>query len=1177
MSYADLELTLRRWSDADDSNYAVELRYEAAGSRAVARSIEGPLPQVQLDLDTLHDFDADPLTYGARLTRALFADPRLLEIFDQAREQAASAQVPLRLRLRLDTTDEAIHSLLWETLQDPEQGGFLCASERLLVSRYLESEDMAALPIRPRADLKALVAVANPVDLEQYKLAPVDIAGEVERCQAALAEISTTVVAHGYGRRATLNNIAAALRDAPDILYLVCHGTTRDGHPYLWLEDDEGAIGRVEGEEFVACLERLEQRPSLIVLASCRSAGHSRAAGALAALGPRLAAAGIAAVVAMQGDITMETVAAFMPTFFSELRRDGQIDRALAAARAGVLGRPDWWMPVLFLRARDGMIWSEPELPPPPEPERPPRLSDFVGREAEIESFAERLAAQHLAVITGMPGVGKTALATALAGRLVHPDKLFWHTFHEDEGIDVIIWKLAGFLAHNQQDELWRMLERARQTGGQPPPPAVLLDYLIQLLRGRHYLLCLDDFHFVADDPLLDQLIERLRAELGDGGTALLITSRQMPIFAQEEALALEGMSAEDTNLLLHTRGLELAPELATELHAYTGGNAQVLTLAIDRLLRAQSPAALIAQLSEVENIERFLIAEVDADLSEEERAVMGAVAALLGYPGTRAALEAISDRGGLRPTLRGLCDRYLLTVTEREDRREYGQHAIVRAFYYDTLSRSERLALHQRAGEYYDAAEPHPLKAARHFERAGDYPRAARLATGDLWSIVNRGQARALHELLALFQAQQLDADTWIGVCLARGEVGALLGAREQAQASYQTALDRLAALPESPAVRERLARACRGMGELLEAKAPQEALAWLRRGIDELAGANSPEEGLLKHRVGSVLTVMGEYGAARDALQESLDRLPESQPMWRGRVLANLGVIYCSQGDIERGKAAFLEVLDIYQGANNYWGIATIRQNLGRVMELAGDWLGATGEYQQALELAEQLGNIKRQSELKLNLGNLQAKRGELAAAGSLLAQSLELAHKYHLQAATVLAQSSMADLQIRQGRSDTAESALVEAERLALELNIKHQLPEIYRSWSQLKLARGAAEAAIADAERALSIARELADPIAEGMSLRALGQALQVADRSAAAADAFAQSLALLDGRDTYEAARTQVQWARALAPGAGRAQSAALLRSARATFEQLGAQHDLEGAEEQLVAEAGAAT
>ncbi len=76
-----------------------------------------------------------------------------------------------------------------------------------------------------------------------------------------------------------------------------------------------------------------------------------------------------------------------------------------------------------------------------------------------------------------------------------------------------------------------------------------------------------------------------------------------------------------------------------------TGGNPQILTLAIDRLLRSQNPAVLIADLSEVDNIERYLMSEVDADLAEDERAVLVAVAVLLGYGGTRDALEAILTR----------------------------------------------------------------------------------------------------------------------------------------------------------------------------------------------------------------------------------------------------------------------------------------------------------------------------------------------------------------------------------------------------------------------------------------------------------------------------------------------------------------------------------------------------
>ncbi len=81
---------------------------------------------------------------------------------------------------------------------------------------------------------------------------------------------------------------------------------------------------------------------------------------ALTALGPTLAEAGIAAVVAMQGNVSMATVDRFMPVFFRELDRDGQIDRAMAAARFEVRDRPDVASPVLFLRLTSGRIWYVP-------------------------------------------------------------------------------------------------------------------------------------------------------------------------------------------------------------------------------------------------------------------------------------------------------------------------------------------------------------------------------------------------------------------------------------------------------------------------------------------------------------------------------------------------------------------------------------------------------------------------------------------------------------------------------------------------------------------------------------------------------------------------------------------------------------------------------------------------
>lgn len=61
----------------------------------------------------------------------------------------------------------------------------------------------------------------------------------------------------------------------------------------------------------------------------------------------------------MQGDVSMETARLFATRFFAELRDDGVVDRAVAAARRVLReqGRPDWWVPALFSRLRSGRTY----------------------------------------------------------------------------------------------------------------------------------------------------------------------------------------------------------------------------------------------------------------------------------------------------------------------------------------------------------------------------------------------------------------------------------------------------------------------------------------------------------------------------------------------------------------------------------------------------------------------------------------------------------------------------------------------------------------------------------------------------------------------------------------------------------------------------------------------------
>jgi len=355
--YADLEISLHRH---DANSYAVEFRFSQPDSDADIRLGVGKPATVQFDLEALEAQEPDPEAYGKALSQSLFADPAIQTAFGQARASAESLDAPLRLRLLVGPTAPELHRLHWETLRDPGDNSPLFTGENLLFSRYHSSLDWRPVRLRPKADLRALIVVANPIDLDEYDLAPVDVSGEVSRAQEGLGAIETAILpGDGAEVHATLTELVTGLREGYDILYLVCHGAFIRDESWLWLEDEAGKVARTSGTELVTRIKELDKRPRLIVLASCQSAGDS-AGNALAALGPRLAEAGIPAVIAMQGKITMETVADFMPAFFEELQRDGQIDRALSVARGEVRGRFDYWMPALFMRLKSGRIWYVP-------------------------------------------------------------------------------------------------------------------------------------------------------------------------------------------------------------------------------------------------------------------------------------------------------------------------------------------------------------------------------------------------------------------------------------------------------------------------------------------------------------------------------------------------------------------------------------------------------------------------------------------------------------------------------------------------------------------------------------------------------------------------------------------------------------------------------------------------
>ncbi len=352
-SCGDLEISLSR---VPPGNYQVELRLSDPDTDTDLPPEKG---EAAISPNSLAQLLNQPDKLALALTDALFSDTRIRSFYSRAKATFERSGGVLRIRLTVEPGAQELNNLPWELLRDPDTQAPLATSERILLSRFMQSSDWRIVKLGPKTELKALIAVAGPSDADTYGLAPVDVAGEVSRAREGLGTIECFVI--GQAEPLTLQLFIDSLRKGPDIVYLVCHGSfPKDAEPVLFFQNSEGKTELVKAGELAQRIGELRQLPRLVVLASCESAGRKGAVPSLGALAPRLADAGIPAILAMQGRISMETVRQMMPVFFRELLVDGQIDRAMAVARGVVRNEDDFWIPALFLRLRAGRIWYVP-------------------------------------------------------------------------------------------------------------------------------------------------------------------------------------------------------------------------------------------------------------------------------------------------------------------------------------------------------------------------------------------------------------------------------------------------------------------------------------------------------------------------------------------------------------------------------------------------------------------------------------------------------------------------------------------------------------------------------------------------------------------------------------------------------------------------------------------------
>ncbi|HZM83152.1 MAG TPA: tetratricopeptide repeat protein [Candidatus Limnocylindrales bacterium] len=755
---------------------------------------------------------------------------------------------------------------------------------------------------------------------------------------------------------------------------------------------------------------------------------------------------------------------------------------------------PRWGLVELIVETLGGdterfhELWLAASAPDRPEPVQPlvsqsmgapPRqlpgdVKAFTGRTgqlADLDRLLDEAASEPTAVVisavTGMAGVGKTALAVHWAHRAAR-------SFPDGQ----LYLNLRGYDPDRPMQPA-EALEALLTTLGLnhslvPLGVADRAARLRTLLADRKMLVLLDNAHSA----------EQVRDLLpGTPSCFVMVTSRDtLPaLVARHGAVRInvDVLAADDSVALLRRllgARVDAEPEHALQLARRCAHLPLALRIAAE--LAAVRPAVPLSELvAELSNESRRLdLLAAGEDSHTAVRAVFSwscrhlspeALAAfrLLGlHPGqdmdiiAAAALLDVDVPAAQR--VLGQLARVHLVTELRAGR--YGMHDLLRAYASENAAGLEdaRPARRRLFDHYVTTAGASTVDSGWLERERGNLIAVATAAVDG-----SPGHTVALSRILD--QHLELSGRYRDGLAL---HGLAILAARRQGDRAAEAA------------ARNRIANAHMRMGSY--APAVDEfgrALAVFRELKCDAAG-----EAIARHGLGSVAWRQGRYAEAREHLEAALSIRHElGDTRGEGAALYALGTVHRQQGNYRDALHHQRLALDIYRDCGDLVGQSRVMNNLGTTLARMGRHREAFAHYERALELNRRTGNRVGEAVALTNLGFSACRLGRYDDAI---------------------------------GRHEQALPLYREAGYRAGEADALHGVGDVYRRTGQLERARHQLAAAVA-------LAHEIGEVEVESGALIDLGETLRSAGLHPEAADAYGSALALTQQTgDRYEQAR-----------------------------------------------------
>ena len=769
----------------------------------------------------------------------------------------------------------------------------------------------------------------------------------------------------------------------------------------------------------------------------------------------------------------------------------------------------------------------------------PPETAEFVGRDRELASLTgEHGAIPGVAIIEGMPGVGKTVLAVR-AARLVsgqYPDGTLYLNLHSHD---------PGSPSLDPAEALHRLLEMMSVPAAQIPETVGERTALWRAhVSRRRAVVILDDA--AGHDQIGPLLPVTSRCLI------LITTRRRLPDFGGARSLTLDVLPADEAITLFRrivgesrapdadqiAAAVELSGRLPLAIQLTAGRIARdgrpSLSGLIDEL--SQSPARLGgtgAAAPEVTAAFDLSYRALEPDHQQFFRRLGISPCAGFSLP-TAAALGGCT-LAEAEKALVALLDYHLLTQTPGG---QFRFHDLIRGYAAtratgDDPGTGQRQAV-SRLLDYYLHSTDRANRVLHPLRRRAAGPPAQLPAGGPPLGTTEDAAGWLESEWRNILQAARYAGrHEWKHKCADLIDLLAdfleIRAYRDEAAAAHALALQASRDIAD-PA---RIARAALALSAVRqqtgqhEAAIPlaEEAAAIYRSLADRGGEAEALDQiGLGHQRTARSREALAYFSEARILYGAAAD------PRGVADTLSHSGIACWHLGRYPEANASMREALAIYRDVGDRRGEAKVHNNLGQVHLHNGYHRDALDAYQKSLQIFHEIGGAQNEAILHQNIGGVHRYKGSYEEALAACRQALTI---YRDIGDLPYEAEVLNDIGAIYQSAACYDEALIHHQRARLIAedigNLSHQLIAL-RMIADIYRGSGRYAEALDHYHGALRLSREIGDPYEEGKILEGIAEAALNTQRFDAARIALRQALDIFErlGVPEAESARIRIE-------------------------------------------------